>query len=264
MKAIIKGAGLAATATALSLAFARSLGAQVLHVNDRWDECAIVIDQTLTQEAWHQFVTEVGLVAYFRPLASARPLGPRNFEFAILNWGTRIDDADAAWNDTFSHPDSTHWLFEGSALMIPGLMLRAGVTDRIDVGGYFTKAVGANYGLFGGQVQYNLLNDPVTNLAAASRLSFVRLYGPEDMSVSIYGLDFLVSKDFSRYSPYAGVSGYWSRGHETTSKVDLEDESVVGLQGMVGMAVRISVLRLGAEFNLANVPGYSFKVAFGA
>ncbi|HSH76740.1 MAG TPA: hypothetical protein VLA09_13715 [Longimicrobiales bacterium] len=265
MKRVALRAVLAATASALALALsARPLLSQVLHVNDQWEDCAIVVDPALTQAAWHQFVSEIGLVGYFRPLASARPLGPRSFEFAVLAWSTRIDDADPAWNDTFSHPDSTHWLFDGNALMVPGLMLRAGVTDRIDVGGFLTKNTASNYGLFGGQVQYSLLNDPVTNLAAASRLSFVRLFGPDDMTVGIYGLDFLVSKDFSRFSPYAGVSGYWSRGHETTSKVDLEDENVVGLQGTVGMAARIWLLRLGAELNLAKVSGYSFKVAFGS
>ena len=40
---------------------------------------------------------------------------------------SRIDDEKDAWNDTFSHPDSTHYLTDGDALMIPGLMVRAGV-----------------------------------------------------------------------------------------------------------------------------------------
>ena len=175
-----------------------------------------------------------------------------------------IDDADDAWNDTFSHPDSTHWLFDGDALRIPGLMVRAGVTDRVDVGGYFTKAPGANYGFFGGQVQYAVLHDLDSNVSAAGRLGFVKMYGPEDLTASIYGLDFLVSKEISRFSPYAGVSGYLSRGHETTSKVDLEDESVLGVRGTVGLAVRIWTLSLGGEFNLAAVPGYSIKVAFAS
>lgn len=249
----------------LSMAsLAPPLFAQVLHLNDKWDECSIVLDPALTQDAWHQFVGEVGLVTYFRPLASARPLGPRHFEFALLDWGTRIDDADAAWNDTFSHPDSTHWLFDGAALMFPGLMARVGLTDRMDVGAYFTKVPGANYGFLGGQLQYNLLHDLERKLAAAGRFSVNRLFGPEDMEAHTYGLDFLVSKDVSRFSPYAGVSGYLTRGRETTSKVALADENVFGVQAMVGTAASISVLRLGAEYNFAKVLGYSFKVAVGS
>ena len=240
------------------------LAAQVLHTNDRWHECSFLIDPALTQSAWHQFVREFGLVTYFRPLASARPLGPRHVEFAVLNWATRINAADDAWNHTFSHPDSTHWLFDGDALPIPGLMLRVGVTERMDVGAYFTKSVGANYGFVGGQLQYNLLNDSPRKFAAAARASVVALFGPEDLSASAYGLDFVVSRDISIFSPYAGVSGYLSHGHEKTSRVDLADETVFGMQGTVGVAARVWVLSLGTEFNLARVPGYSFKIGLGS
>lgn len=245
-------------------AFAPPLFAQKLHTNSRWRECAIVLDPSLTQGAWRQFTRELGLVTYFRPLASAKPLGRRNVEIGLLNWGTRIDDADAAWNDTFSHADSTHWLHEGAALYIPGVIARAGITDRIDLGAYFTKAVGSNYGFAGGQLQYNLLNDPERRLAAAGRVSVVRLFGPDDVKASTYGVDLVVSKELSKISPYVGVSGYLARARETTSKVDLADENAFGVQASAGVAASLSFLRLGAEFNLAKVPGMSVKVAFGS
>ena len=148
-----------------------------LHVNDRWDECSFLLDPSLTQEAWHQFARETGLVVYFRPLSSAKPLGVKNFEVALLDWGTKIDETDAAWNDTFSHPDSTHYLADGD-LLFPGLMFRVGVTDRIDIGTYFTKNVPANYGFYGGQIQYNFINDLEKNLAASARFNFTALFGP--------------------------------------------------------------------------------------
>jgi hypothetical protein len=261
----MKRTAFAGTMAMVSLAlFTPRLSAQVLHVDNRWDNCAIVIDPALTQDAWHQFVKEVGLVAYFRPLAAARPLGPRHFEFGILQWGTQIDDTDPAWNDTFSHPDATHWLFDGNALRIPGFMLRMGVTQRLDLGAYWTTAPGANYGMLAGHAQYNFLDDLENGWAASGRLSALRLYGPDDMKVGTYGLDLVASKEIDRFTPYAGVGAYWSRGHEATSKVALEDESVVGVQGMVGANVRVWLLRLAAEFNLASVPGYSFKVAFSS
>lgn len=244
--------------------FAPRLSAQKLHTNDRWKECALLLDPSLTPEAWRQFVSEIGLVTYFRPMTSARPMGRGEFEVELVNWGTRIDDSDAAWNDTFSHADSTHWLFEGAALYIPGLMARAGVTDRVDVGAYYTKAIGANYGFVGGQLQYDLSNERPRGLAAAGRVSVVRLFGPEDVKATTYGLDFLVSREFKRLSPYAGVSGYMARGRETTTKVNLAPETAFGAQATVGVAARVSVLRLGAEYNLAKVPGMSFKLGFGS
>ena len=180
-----------------------------------------------------------------------------------LDWVTKINDHDAAWNNTFSHPDDAHTLSDGD-LGFPGLMLRLGVTDRLDVGAYVTKSPGADYGFLGGQVQYNVLNDLERNLAAAVRFSSTMMYGPEDLKFNVYGLDALVSRDFSRFSPYVEVSAYLSHGRETTLAVDLENETVSGVQGMVGVVASVSVLRIGAEFNVARVPGYSIKISFGS
>jgi hypothetical protein len=239
-----------------------------LHVDPRWDECSFRLDASLTQSAWHQFTQEAGLVAYFRPVSDARPMGKGKFEISMLQWQTGIDDTDPAWNDTFVHPDSTHWLFEGSGLQFPGFMLRAGVTGNTDLGIYLTKNFGANYGFYGLQLQQNLAQGTTHNWAAAARASFVSMYGPSDLGFTVYGVDLLASRKFSvskraTVSPYVGISTYLSTSHEKTSVVALDDERVLGGQAMVGAAVQLSAARLGVEYNLAKVNSLSFKVGFG-
>jgi hypothetical protein len=252
-------------ATSLSYAQHHHDGVE-LHVNDKWKECSFQLDPSLTQDAWHQFTKEAALVAYFRPLKSAKPMGAWNVEFSVLQWATGIDDEDAAWNDTFVHPDSAHWLTEGPRLAFPGLTARVGITDKIDVGFYWTKNPNANYGFFGGQVQYNLMNNLEKKWAASARMSFVSLYGPEDLKLNVCGLDLIASKEFPLYfrwasiSPYVGVSTYLSNAHETTEKVNLQDEHVVGVQGMVGAELKLSIATLGVEYNLAKVNTLSFKI----
>jgi len=239
-----------------------------LHINPKWKECSFQLDPSLTQSAWHQFTQEAGLVAYFRPLSDARPMGKGHFELSMLQWKTGIDDADAAWNDTFVHPDSTHWLFEGSGLQFPGLMVRAGVAGGTDVGVYLTKNSGANYGFYGAQVQQSLVKSPTNVWAAAARASFVSMYGPADLNFSVFGVDLLTSRHFamSRWaavSPYVGVSTYLSTSHEKTAAVTLDNETVLGAQAMVGAAVKLSVARVGVEYNVAKVPSFSLKVGIG-
>ncbi len=238
----------------------------VLHVNPRWKECSIQLDPSLTQAAWRQFTQEAGLVAYFRPLTDARPMGRGKFELSALQWQTSIDDHQSAWNDTFVHPDSAHWLTEESGLAFPGLTLRAGVTDRVDVGGYFTKNPQANYGFYGGQVQYNAVRNNARNWGVAARLSFVSLYGPDDVNLTVFGWDLLASKDYTvsrrwlTISPYAGVSSYLSSSHEKSAAVQLADENVGGSQAMIGAVAKVSVLRIGMEYNTAKVHSRSLKV----
>jgi len=239
-----------------------------LHVNTRWTECSLQLDPSLTQSAWRQFTGEAGVVVAFRPLADARPMGRGKFEVSLLQWKTGIDNADAAWNDTFVHPDSTHWLFEGNGLKFPGVTVRAGLTDKTDAGIYFTKSPGANYGFVGGQVQHSLGGILPQNWAASVRASIVRLYGPDDVHFAVYDADVLASRTFAvvkhvTISPYAGLTASLSRGHETSAVVNLRDENVLGAQGAIGAVAQVGMARVGVEYGVSRVNSFSLKVGFG-
>jgi hypothetical protein len=236
-----------------------------LHVSDRWEDCSFQLDPSLTRQAWRQFTREAGLVTYFRPLRDAAPMGRGNFEISVTQSTVGIDDHDAAWNDTFVHPDSTHWLYEGSGLNIPGVMGRAGVTDRIDVGFYFTKNPRANYGVAGGQLQYNFIQQASAGVDASARASLVTLFGPDDVDVTVYHTDLVVSRQFALFNrvalaPYVGVAGYLSTAQEKSAVVDLDDARMTGIQAMAGAVAQVSILRFAVEYNAASVNSTSLKV----
>jgi hypothetical protein len=256
-------------ASHLSTASAQGSHNVTLHINPKWSQCSFQLDPALTQAAWHQFTGEAGVVTYFRPLTGAEPMGAGNFEVSLLQWQTAIDDEDAAWNDTFVHPDSTHWLFEGSGLAFPGLTVRAGVAARTDVGAYFTRSIGANYGFYGAQVQQNIIHDTGRNWSGAVRASFVSMYGPADLDFTVYGLEWVTSRRYAVFSrrasvaPYVVVATSLSRSHEKSSAVTLADESVGGAHAMVGVVARFSVARIGVEYGVARVQSLSVRVGFG-
>ncbi|MEE9167209.1 MAG: hypothetical protein V3U24_07100 [Candidatus Neomarinimicrobiota bacterium] len=239
-----------------------------LHVSNRWKNCSMQIDPSLTQGAWQQFTREAGLIAYFRPLASAKPLGARKFEIILTQGWAPIDDTDSAWNDTFVHIHSTHWQIGEQAkkddevtaghadsrhvLPMPLPLVRIGLTDRIDIGGTFLMAPGSNYGFAGAQLQYSILNDMEKNLATAVRIGAMGLVGVEDFGLTAFSIDLIASKDISRFTAYGGLGTYLMSSHETTSVVDLDDENLLGLTGMVGVTTTLfSHLRIGAEISLS-------------
>jgi hypothetical protein len=239
-----------------------------LHINPRWRECSFQLDPALTRTAWRQFTREAGLVAYFRPLSDAQPMGKGKFEVSALQWQTNIDDHDDAWNDTFVHPDSAHWLFEGSGLQFPGLMVRAGVSNTTDVGVYFTRSPGANYGFIGAQVQRNFMGGSTGEWAAAGRLSFTSMYGPEDLDFAVIGWDVVASREialtnWAALSPYAGFSSFLAMSREKSDVVDLDNAYEGGSQAMVGASLQLSAARLAIEYNKAKVNSISMKVGFG-
>src|SRR4051812_41621400 len=159
-----------------------------LHVDPRWKECSFQLDPSLTQQQWKEFTKEAGMVACFRPLTSARPLGAGRFEASLLQWKTRIDETKGAWNNTFVHPHAEHYLVGGEELPFPGLSMRVGITDKLDAGFYWTLRPGANYGFAGAQLQYTILNADKHYLDLSTRLGFNTIYGPEDLNFSVTAL----------------------------------------------------------------------------
>jgi hypothetical protein len=256
---------LAATATLFATSAAT---AQKLHVNPRWKECSFQLDSSLKQSAWHQFTQEAGVAIYFRSLDDARPLGKGKFEVSALQWQSSIDDSKSAWNDTFVHPDSTHWLTEGKGLKIPGLTVRAGIDSKTDVALYATKNPEANYGFIGGQLQRSLIGDATSPWNASARVSMIKMFGPADLSFAVYGAELVASRSLTisrraTLSPYAGVSSYLARAHERTDAVTLSDENVLGAQATAGAELRLFGARIAAEYRAAQVHGLSLKVGFG-
>ncbi|HYC52562.1 MAG TPA: hypothetical protein VEB19_15725 [Gemmatimonadaceae bacterium] len=245
-------------------------GQPTLHVSPRWKECSFQLDAALTQAAWRQFTGEAAVVTYFKPLTGAKPMGAGNFDISVVQWKTGIDATDAAWNDTFVHPDSTHWLFEGSGLEFPGLTGRVGLTDRTDVGVFFTKNPAANYGFYGAQLQQNLARESWGKLSAAGRLSVVSMFGPDDLAFSVYGVDLLASREFTVWrgrasiAPYAMLSRSLGRSHEKSAAVDLEDENVFGSTSTVGVEGRLWKATVAAEYGFARVSSFSLRIGVGS
>jgi len=256
-----------AAAIALLSTSATAQSRPKLHVNPRWKQCSIQLDPSLTQSAWRQFTQEAGQVVYFRPLADARPMGRGKFEFSLMQWQTNVDDNSSAWNDTFVHPDSTHWLYEGSGLQFPGLAFRAGVGSKTDVGLYFTKNFQANYGVYGLQLQQNLVSG-ANGWDVSARASFASLFGPADVDLNVYGVDVVTSWKHwkvgpTTVTPYAGVATYLASSHEKTNAVNLADERVAGAMGTMGAALQFSVMRVAAEASVSRVPSIALKVGIG-
>ena len=74
--------------TILILAFLYSasfaMAQPILHTNNEWENCSMILDPSLTQESWHQFAEEMGMIAYFTPMGDIKPLGKMNFRISML------------------------------------------------------------------------------------------------------------------------------------------------------------------------------------
>lgn len=245
----------------VSASYAQGDGTDVYwHTDPRVKTCSMVIDPSLTQAQWHSFTQQVGAVSSFKSLAPANTLGKWNFRVAIDYGSTPVDQHDPAWINTFTHPDADCPL--GDAVAYPTIRAAMGVSDHMDVGGSWTVAPGANYGLISGECKYAFLQDSEHSPAAAIRASVSILTGVPDFDLNIYSVDALASKKIAMVTPYLGIRTSLAVGTETTSKVNLSRESVAIAQGYAGVVYSVWMLSLSAEYDISTVN--TFALAIGA
>lgn len=245
----------------VSVAHAQSHGSDVYwHIDPSVKTCSMVIDTALTQAQWHRFTKEVGAISSFKSLSAAQTLGKMKFSLAIDNAYTPVDQHADAWINTFTHPDEDCPL--GDEISFPTLRARVGVSDNMDIGGYWTTAPGANYGMVGGEVKYAFLQESARRPAAAVRASATWLTGVPDFNLGIYSVELMASKKVAFLTPYVGIRETMSIGTETTSKVDLKRETVALTQGYAGVAYSLWVLNLAAEYNVSTINTFAFVIGF--
>jgi hypothetical protein len=252
--------------TSLALLLCGSLVyAQSDHPNVYWrldpsvSTCSMIIDPSLTQAQWHEFTKQVGALSSFKSLAPAQTLGRFNFRVGVDYESTPVDQHSLAWINTFVHPDEECPL--GDKIAMPTLRASVGVSDNMDIGGYWTTAPGANYGLIGGEFKYAFLQEEESLPAAAVRASFTLLTGVPDFDLSIYSIDLLASKTIAALTPYVGARTSLAVGTETSSNVSLKTERIPIAQGYLGIAYSLWVLNVAAEYNVSTVNTLAFAVA---
>ena len=228
------------------------------HINPNVKTCSMVIDPSLTQAQWHTFTKQVGAISSFKSLASANTLGKLNFHVAFDYGSTPVDQHNPAWINTFTHPDADCPL--GDAVSYPSIRASMGVLDNLDVGGYWTSAPRANYGMVGGEIKYAFLKESERLPAAAARGSVTVLTGVPDFDLNIYSIDVLASKTIAMFTPYVGIKTSLVVGTLTTSKVDLSAERVPIAQGYAGVVCSVWMLNFAAEYNVSTVNTFALAV----
>jgi len=223
--------------------------------------CSMNIDPSLTQAQWREFTKQVGLIASYKSLASARTLGTMKFRVGLEYGSTPVNQHSPTWINTFVHPDADCPL--GDAVVIPTLRGAIGISENIDIGAYWTTAPDANYGLVGGEFKYAFLRETESLPAAAVRASAAFLTGVADFNLNIYSIDLLASKEIATLIPYVGFRTSLVVGTETTSKVSLSRETVPVAQGYAGIAYTIWMINLAAEYNVATVNTFTFTLGVG-
>ena len=224
-----------------------------LHVDASLKDCSVQFSSELTQAAFGRFVREFGSLSAFKISAPPNTLGQWHFAIDLEQVWFRVEEHSAAWNDTFAHPDGYHEL--GSNLGFPKLRARVGVTDRLDVGAYFTTQPNANSGWLGLEAKYALLQQAEQMpISVALRGAYTKTLFVSDMDMHALTADVAAGRTFwSLLTPYIGVGSDLLLARETSHVVKLHGEAQFAPHAIAGVEVRYWHVALGAEAHWATV-----------
>jgi opacity protein-like surface antigen len=240
---------------------AQSAAHPSLHVDPSLEDCEVQFAHTLTQGAFSRFAREFGSVSAFKQVASPGTLGKGRVLIGVEMIRFTVDEWSDAWNDTFAHPNDHHPL--GSTKTFPKLKLRAGVTDNLDVGAFYTENPNANYGWLGLDGKYALLTereDRPTSLAL--RGAYTKTLYVRDMDMHALTADVSVGRRLWRgLRPYAGLGADGVFVRETSDAVDLHNETIIAPHLFGGFDVTVGRrFSVAAEFTLGARPSAQVQV----
>jgi len=232
-----------------------------LHVDGSLEECEVHFAPELTQASFGRFVREFGSVSAFKLMAPPTTLGQWGVSIGIEYMAFGMDDKSDAWNDTFAHPDTTHEL--GSSQEFPKLKLRVGVSEKVDVGAFFTKHFNANYGWVGVDVKYRLLEQTDRMpISLALRGAYTKTLFVSDMDMHAGSFEVAAGRTFwGVLTPYLALGTDMVVARETSDTVDLHHETEVVPHAIAGLEVKYWHLAFGAEANLGTLTSYQVQVA---
>ncbi len=250
--------------TAISLALLVPAAARptpTLHVDPSIDDCSVRFAPELTQSAFRRFAREFGSVSAFKQGAPPATLGRWGASLDVQEIFFHVDEASAAWNDTFTHPAADHWL--GSDKSFPMLRLRVGVSDAVEVGAFYTENPNANYGFLGVDVKYAMLEQSAeTPVTLAVRGAYTKTLYVADMNMHDVGGDVTVARTFWKvFTPYLGLGADTVLVRETSPAVSLKDEIILVPHGTAGLELRYWHVALGAEAQVAALTSFQARVS---
>lgn len=231
-----------------------------LHVNPDLKDCSVQFSPELTQDAFGRFVREFGSVGAYKLTTAPKPLGKWRVALGLEGISFTVEEKADAWNDTFAHPDAYHEL--GADKKFPKVRVGLGVTDRIDVGAFYSENPNANYGWAGLEVKYGVLGQSETTpVSLGVRGAYTKTLYVDDMDMHAFTADVATARTFGGVlTPYLGVGTdlVWAR--ETSDAVDLQDESDVVPHVLGGAELRFRYLSIGAEAQKGALATFQMQI----
>jgi hypothetical protein len=191
---------------------------------------------TVAQDQFHGIAEDLGAAFAYKGVTPATPLGPLGLDIGVELTGTNIKNSSA-----FSAAGSG----SPSELFVPKIHIYKGLGWGFDIGGFVGGSSNVGATVIGLDVRYAFVDDTLTTPAFAVRLSGTRAQDMGDLSLNTTGLDLMLSKKFTAFTPYGGIGVVHVSSGVTNS--NLSEEKFNKGRGFIGMNMNFIGANLALE-----------------
>ena len=214
------------------------------------------IDQInqLIQADFRSLSEDLGAALSYKAVIPAKPLGITGFDLGVEVSATKLQHRDA-WDRASSGtaPDTVY---------IPKLHLHKGLPAGFDLGAFYTSVPDSNIKLWGAEARYAILQGGLAEPALGLRGTYSKLAGVSELDFRTTGLELLVSKGFTIFTPYAGVGRIWTTS-EPVGVSNVKKEEFSQGKYFVGGNLNFGLANLALEADkTGDATSYNAKLGF--
>lgn len=196
-----------------------------------------VMGNITLQDDFLKLSEDLAAATSYKALTPAEPLGITGFDIGIEMTQTAV--ANKTVVDTACGGCGLEHI------TIPKLHLHKGLPMGFDVGIMYASDSNTNVTLTGYELRYANIEGGMAMPALATRISYSKLDGVDNLSLESKGIDISISKGFAMITPYVGVGQNWVTS--STSANGLLDEDFTQVKYYVGLNLNLGLLNFDLE-----------------
>ncbi len=191
--------------------------------------------KSLTQAEFSKLSQDFTSAASYKGVIPATPLGITGFDLGVELSMTQLGDS-AVWKKSGA---------DISTLVMPKLHVHKGLPFNIDLGASLVAVPNSDIKLMGMEARYAFIEGGIAIPAVSVRGALTKLSGVSQLDLDTKSLEFMVSKGFVMFTPYAGVGRVW--GSVTPNVGNLKKVSPTANKLFAGLNANFGLVNLAAE-----------------
>jgi len=216
------------------------------------------LDNFTAQAQFKRLSEDLGAALSYKAVSPAEPLGITGFDVGI-----EVSDTTLENKDIF---DIACGGCGADSITIPKLHLHKGLPADFDVGLMYSSVPGSNMSLTGVELRYANMEGGMAAPAVATRLTYTKLTGVDQLDFQTMGVELGISKGFAMFTPYGGVGYNWvtsTPSDNVTALTGIKEETFNQTKFYVGLNMNLGLINFDIEADqTGDAQTYSGKVGF--